>query len=132
MGDEPDEANAMNDFERVKTENLLKHDQRDADLAEWRAAEAAKNQGQSSMTAGGTAAGWPDNEVHSAPGRLDAVAGALRVGKAGDAAFAKKLLDSGQAPAGGRGTPAGEQTDGAKARLSGALGVRGATPAVER
>jgi hypothetical protein len=131
MGTESEEAEARTALERAYTERMVEQMRRQEE-ARKAAEEAAKNQGQNSMTAAGAAVGWPDNEVQPAAGRLDAVAGALGVGKAGDAALAQRLLNSGQAPAGGRSTAAAEQADGAKARISGALGVRGATPAVER
>ncbi|MEU4389732.1 hypothetical protein [Kribbella sp. NPDC023855] len=131
MGDQSDEAKARDELERVRTENQLKKMQRDEDM---RKLHEQQQQQQGNMVASpqATGQGWPDNEVQQPVSRLDAVAGALRVGKAGDAAFAKSLLDSGQPRAGS--APAEQTTaaDGAKSKVTGALGVRSTKPAFER
>ena len=59
MGTAEDEARARDDFERVKTENLLKAAEQARALEEYRKQqEAAKQQGQSKMVADtGPAAG---------------------------------------------------------------------------
>ena len=132
MGTAEDEARARDDFERVKTENLLKAAEQARALEEYRKQqEAAKQQGQSKMVADtGPAANWPDGAVPAPPSTLDKVAGALRVGHAGDAAFAKQLLDAERRPVDGATAPG--RLDGSKGRIAGALNARGATPAVER
>ena len=134
MGTESDEAKARNDLERVKTENLLKQQQRDAELAKLREQqEAAKKQNNmSAEQPPATGETWSPATQQDSPGLMSTVAGKLAIGSAGDAELAQRLLNSGQAPAGGRSTAAAEQADGAKARITGALGVRGVTPVVER
>ncbi|NEA30844.1 hypothetical protein [Streptomyces sp. SID13031] len=135
MGTQGEEAAARAELERVRTENAIKAMQREEEMRRLR------DQQQNKMVATDPQAsgqGWPDNEVRTAPGRLDSVAGVLGVGKAGDAAFAKRLLESGQAPAGSGKAASGAQAgadapgNGAKARIAGAFKVQGATPAVER
>jgi hypothetical protein len=140
MGTAEEEARARQALDRVETENRIKAMEQARALEEYRkqqeaakAAEAAAK-GQNKMTADAPAAvGWPDNEVQTPPSRLDAVAGALGVGKAGDAAFAKELLDGERRPVGdGSGQQPGSRLDGAKERLGAALNSRGAASAVER
>lgn len=92
-----------------------------------------EQQNQNKMVADGpTAIGWPDNEVQSPASAMDKVAGALRVGQAGDASFAKQLLDTERRTGDGAGAAAAGRLDGAKERVAGALNPRGVTPAVER
>jgi hypothetical protein len=117
MGDTKDEEAAKNDLERVKTENLVKKDQRDADLKKYR-------DGKSNMVAA-EPTGWPEAEAKSGP--VTAIAGKLGIGKAGDLALAKQLLDS-ERPAGN--STAGSRGDGARARAT--SGLVSPTPAVER
>ena len=123
MGTAEDEAKARDDLERVKTENLLKQQEQDRALEEYR-----KQQEQNKMVADEPAvANWPDDGFQATPqSGMDRVAGALRVGQAGDVAFARDLLSSGQAPLGGVGKS--EET-GAGAQES-AAGSRAAKPAL--
>ncbi|WP_432874517.1 hypothetical protein ACQPYH_22295 [Kribbella sp. CA-245084] len=91
--------------------------------------KAAEQQNQNNMVAdpGAGGAAWPDNEVQTGPQTgMDKVAGALRVGQAGDVAFARDLLNSGQAPLGGVNKP-DQAADGAKESTAGA---RAAKPAL--
>ncbi|WP_328324213.1 hypothetical protein OHA70_32735 [Kribbella sp. NBC_00382] len=125
MGTQEEEAKARAELERVRTENAIKAMQRDEELRKLREQQQSKMVADTPQSTG---QGWPDNEVESAPGRLTQIAGSLGVGKAGDAAFAKSLLDSGQPRAGSAG-PAVEQADGAKSKTP---GVRAAKPAFER
>jgi hypothetical protein len=134
MGTQEEEARARAEMERVRTENAVKAMQREEEMRKLREQQQNKMVATDPQASG---QGWPDNEVRQAPGRLESVAGALGVGKAGDAALAKRLLDSGQAPAGSGKSAAGAQAadtpgSGAKARIAGAFKVQGATPAVER
>ncbi|GAA1595827.1 hypothetical protein GCM10009742_48280 [Kribbella karoonensis] len=108
MGTQEEEAAALAELERVRTENAIKEMQRAEELRKL------QEQQQNKMVADGRpAVSWPDNEVQAAPGALDKVAGALRVGKAGDAAFAHDLLSSGQTPLGGVSKPE-QGADGAR------------------
>jgi hypothetical protein len=130
MGTQEEEAAALHRIQqeavRREAERIMRED------AARKTAEAANNQNKmvAEEPGGAVATGWPDNEVQPAQGRLTTVAGALGVGKAGNAAFAKQLLDAEQRP-GTVASPdqAGIQTDGAKAKTS---GVRAARPAFER
>ncbi|MDX6280811.1 MAG: hypothetical protein QOH03_1882 [Kribbellaceae bacterium] len=126
MGTQEEEAKARAELERVRTENAIKAMQREEEMRKLREQQQNKMVADAPQSTG---QGWPDNEVQSAPGRLTQIAGSLGVGKAGDAAFAKALLDSGQARP-GSGGGATEQADGPKAK--GALGVRSTKPAFER
>lgn len=124
MGTQEEEAKALAELERVRTENAIKEMQRQEELRKL------QEQQQNKMVAGlGTVAGWPDNEVQAPPSGLDKVAGALRVGKAGDAAFAHDLLNSGQPPLSGVG-----KADDGMAIADGAReqpgGTRAAKPAL--
>jgi hypothetical protein len=123
MGTAEDEAKARDDLERVKTENLLKQQEQDRALEEYR-----KQQEQNKMVADEPAvANWPDDGFQATPqSGMDRVAGALRVGQAGDVAFARDLLNSGQAPLGSLST-ADQAADGAK---ESAVGSRTAKPAL--
>ncbi|HEY3558815.1 MAG TPA: hypothetical protein VGL05_15190 [Kribbella sp.] len=124
MGTQEEEAAALAELERVRTENAIKEMQRQEELRKL------QEQQQNKMVADpGTAVGWPDNEVQAPPGGLDKVAGALRVGKAGDAAFAHDLLNSGQPPLSGVGKPEDgvASTAGAREQTS---GTRAAKPAL--
>ncbi|MGZ0145483.1 hypothetical protein ACXJJ3_00325 [Kribbella sp. WER1] len=121
MGTQEEEAAALAELERVRTENALKEMQRAEELRKL------QEQQQNKMVADGPqAVGWPDNEVQAAPTGLDKVAGALRVGKAGDLAFAHDLLSSGQAPLGAVSKPE-QGADGARQQASGG---RAANPAL--
>jgi hypothetical protein len=132
VGTAEEEAKARLEIERAAM-NRQADAIKAAEAAAKKAAEDAAN--KASMVAeepgGAVATGWPDNEVQPAQGRLAAVAGALGVGKAGDAALARRLLE-GERPAGGVSVEqSGATTEGAR-RFSGGLNVRGASPAVER
>jgi hypothetical protein len=123
MGTQEEEAKALADLERVRTENAIRDLQRQEELRKLQ--EQQQNKMVADPAVGGAA--WPDNEVQAGPQTgMDKVAGALGVGHAGDVAFARKLLNSGQAPLGTVNTP--EQTaDGAK---ESAAGSRAAKPAL--
>ena len=123
MGTQEEEARALAELERVRTENAIKEMQRQEELRKLQ-----EQQNQNKMVADGSAgAGWPDNEVQAGPQTgLDKVAGALGVGHAGDVAFAQRLLNSGQAPLGSVSAP-DRAADGAK---EGAAGSRAAKPAL--
>ncbi|MFI7065444.1 hypothetical protein ACIBL3_30915 [Kribbella sp. NPDC050124] len=99
MGTQEEEAAAL---DRIHQEAIAREAARLAaeDAARKAAEEAAKQ--QNSMVADSpVVSGWPDNEVQQAPQTgLGKVAGALRVGREGDVAFARDLLNSGQAPLG--------------------------------
>ncbi|TDD26142.1 hypothetical protein E1218_13780 [Kribbella turkmenica] len=99
MGTQEEEAAARAELERVRTENAIKAMQREEELRKLR-----EQEGQSSMV-GDAPAAWPDGEMQGAPSTRDKVAGALRVGRAGDAAFARDLLNSGQVPLSGAEAP---------------------------
>lgn len=121
MGTQEEEAKALAELERIRTENAIKEMQRQEELRKL------QEQQQNKMVADpGGGAAWPDNEVQTPPGVREQVAGALRVGKAGDAAFARDLLNSGQAPLGGVAKPA-QAADGAK---ESATATRTAKPAL--
>ncbi|MGW6281773.1 hypothetical protein [Kribbella sp. NPDC055071] len=124
MGTQEEEDKTKNDLERVKTENQLKMDNRNA-------ADKKKKEGnqEGQMVAAGSAeagSAWPDNEVRDAPGKLSQLAGAVGVGTAGDVAFVRDLLNSGQAPLGGATEPA-KGGDGAR---KGIVGSPAAKPAL--
>ncbi|WP_327635019.1 hypothetical protein OHB24_34195 [Kribbella sp. NBC_00482] len=123
MGTTPEEQAAL---DKIIQEGIKREVERMQAEAARKAAEEA-NKGKMVADPEPVVANWPDNEVQAAPqGGLDKVAGALRVGQAGDAAFARDLLNSGQAPLGGVAKP--EPTaDGAK---ESAAGVRAAKPAL--
>lgn len=125
MGTGSEEAEAM---DKIIQEGIKREVERmQAEAARKAAEEAAKNQGQNSMSADAPVAqSWPDGEVPTAPSMRDQVAGALRVGKAGDLAFARDLLNSGQAPLGGVSKPE-SAADGAR---ESAAGSRAAKPAL--
>ena len=129
MGDQQEEAAAM---DRIIQESIKREAAAlaAADAAR-KAAEAAKAQGQNSMTADGTAVGWPDNDVRSEPGRLTQAAGKLGLGKAGDAELAKRLLNDGQPAPGSRGSASGEVGKSAAGARAKAGSFRGAKPALE-
>jgi hypothetical protein len=72
-------------------------------------------------------ANWPDDGFQAAPQTgMDKVAGALRVGQAGDLAFARDLMNSGQAPLSGVAKP----DPAAKGAQETAAGSRAAKPAL--
>ncbi len=126
MGDANEEEKAKNDLERVRTENAIKQMQRDEEMRKLR----EQQQKQGNMVADPSAGvGWPDNEVTSPGGPVTEVAGKLGIGRAGDLALARKLLDADRRPADAQ--PTSSRGDGAKARIGAALS-RPATPAVER
>ncbi|GAB2615738.1 hypothetical protein [Kribbella endophytica] len=118
MGDAKDEEAAKNDLERVKTENTVKKEQRDADLKKYR-------DGQGNMVAA-EPTGWPVAEAKSGP--VTAIAGKLGIGKAGDLALAKQLLDSERRPTGNSTTKS--RADGARGRAT--TGPTRPAPVVER
>lgn len=122
MGTQEEEAKALAELERVRTENAIKEMQRQEELRKL------QEQQQNKMVAdpGTSGVAWPEGEVQAPASRLDKVAGALRVGKAGDAAFAHDLLNSGQAPLGGVGKPEAG-ADGAREHAG---GTRAANPAL--
>jgi hypothetical protein len=124
MGTTPEEQAAL---DKIIQDGIKREVERmQAEAARKAAEEAAK---KSNMVAdpGAGGAAWPDNEVQAAPqSGMDKVAGALGVGHAGDVAFARNLLNNGQAPLGGVAKP--EPTaDGAK---ESAAGSRAAKPAL--
>ncbi|WP_329476906.1 hypothetical protein OG558_34930 [Kribbella sp. NBC_01510] len=123
MGTQEEEARALAELERVRTENAIKEMQRQEELRKLQ-----EQQNQNKMVADGPAAiGWPDNEVQAPPSRLDAVKGALGVGAPGDAAFAGRLLNDGRPPATDAvADTAGVQTDGAKERRGATVNTRAA------
>jgi hypothetical protein len=98
-------------------------------------AEQTANDQKSNMSAEqppASAETWSPAASTSPSGPMSAVAGKLGIGEAGDAELAKRLLDSAQPPNDVRGTASAKSADGARDRIAGALGVGGATPAVER
>ncbi|MEV6286335.1 hypothetical protein [Kribbella sp. NPDC051770] len=122
MGTTEEEAAAL---DRIHQEAIRREAEalKAADAARKAAEEAAKNQGN--MVAA-EPTGWPEVEAKSGP--VTAIAGKLGIGKAGDLALAKQLLDSERRP----GTkPEASRGDGARSRPSSAF-ARPATPAVER
>jgi hypothetical protein len=123
MGTAEDEARALAELERVRTENAIKEMQRQEELRKLQ-----EQQSQNKMVADATAGvGWPDNEVQAGPQTgVEKVAGALRVGQAGDVAFARDLLNSGQAPLGSVTAPE-KSAGGAKESTAGG---RAAKPAL--
>jgi hypothetical protein len=125
MGTAEDEAKA---YDKIIQDGIKREVERmQADAERKAAEEAAKAQGENQMVADGQpGVGWPDNEVQAPQSGLDKVAGALRVGKAGDAAFAHDLLNSGQPPLGGVGKPE-VGSDGAREHAG---GTRAANPAL--
>jgi hypothetical protein len=127
-----DEENAYKqDMDRQTTENMIRWEQMQKESAERAAAEEAARkaaEGNQMVADGPAAGGWPDNEVQQAPqSGLDKVAGALRVGEAGDVAFARDLLNSGQAPLSSASAPA-QGADGVKEQAGGVAGGRAAKP----
>lgn len=106
----------------MRTENAIKEMQRQEELRKL------QEQQQNKMAADEPAvASWPDDGFQPSPQTgMDRVAGALRVGKAGDAAFARDLLNSGQAPLGGVSKPE-SAADGVREN---AAGSRAAKPAL--
>ncbi|GAA3115057.1 hypothetical protein JOF29_003797 [Kribbella aluminosa] len=114
MGTQEEEAKALADLERVRTENAIRDMQRQEELKKL---QEQQNKMVADPGVGGVA--WPDNEVQARPQTgMDKVAGALRVGQAGDLAFARDLLNSGQPPLGSVNTP-DQATDGAKESAAG-------------
>jgi len=130
MGTAEEEAKALAELERVRTENAIKEMQRQEELRKLQ--EQQNNQNKMVADPQAVGQGWPDNEVRAPQGNLSKVAGALGVGEAGDLALARKLLDADRRPAGAAADQAGVQADGAQARTSGAAGVRVGKPAFER
>ncbi|MFI5694944.1 hypothetical protein ACIA58_24030 [Kribbella sp. NPDC051586] len=123
MGTTEEEAAAM---DRINQEAIKREVER---MQAEAARKAAEQQNQNKMVADPGAGGvaWPDNEVQTGPQTgMDKVAGALRVGQAGDVAFARDLLNSGQAPLGGV-SKTDQAADGAKESTAGA---RAAKPAL--
>lgn len=126
MGTGSEEADAL---DKIIQDGIRREVERmQAEAARKAAEEAAKAQGQNNMAADGPATvGWPDNEVQAAPQTgVDRVAGALGVGHAGDVAFARNLLNNGQAPLGSVSRPE-ESSAGAKESTAGS---RSAKPAL--
>lgn len=122
MGDANEEAKAKEDLIRTGHKNQENHRKAGDAVKKHREDEAKKGE----MVADEPAASWPDNEVPATPGVRDQLAGALRVGKAGDVAFARHLLNSGQAPLGSL-SAADQAADGAK---ESAVGSPAAKPAL--
>ncbi|MGW6194913.1 hypothetical protein ACWF0M_02090 [Kribbella sp. NPDC055110] len=128
MGDANEEAKAKEDLIRTGHKNQESHRKAGDAVKKHREGEAKKGKMVADEPAAVTApaANWPGNEVPATPGVRDQLAGALRVGQAGDVAFARDLLNSGQAPLGGVAKP--EQTAaGAKESTAGS---RAAKPAL--
>ncbi|GAA1584107.1 hypothetical protein GCM10009804_45570 [Kribbella hippodromi] len=107
MGDSNEEElykrQQMDEALRVQMETAKRaqelEDFRKAEEARKAAEEAAK--GKMVADPEEAAPNWPDNGFQAAPQTgVDRLAGALRVGQAGDVAFARDLLNSGQAPLG--------------------------------
>jgi hypothetical protein len=131
MGTQEEEARALAELERVRTENAIREMQRQEEL---RKLQEQQNQNKMVADPEPVAAKWPDDGFQAAaPGRLDAVKGALGIGAAGDAALASRLLNDGRPPAADAvaGRP-GAEGGGVKERLGAALGGGIAKPAVER
>ncbi|TCC15358.1 hypothetical protein [Kribbella sindirgiensis] len=133
MGTESEEELERRRQAIIGEQNRQAAAQRAKELEDFRKAEEARNAAEAAskgkMVADPEAAApsWPDDGMQAVPQTgLDKVAGALRVGQAGDVAFARDLLNSGQAPLGGvaKQEPA---ADGAK---EGAAGARSAKPAL--
>ena len=101
--------------------------QRAKDLADFQRAEAAKKAAEEAakksnmIVAEPAAPSWPDDGFEATPSRTDGVKGALRIGEAGDAAFVRDLLYSGQAPLGSATLPAKGGVDSAKEKTGGAV-----------
>lgn len=123
MGTESEEAAARAELERVRTENAIKQMQRDEEMRKLREQQEGKMVADQP-----SGVGWPDNEVSAPGGPVTAIAGKLGIGKAGDVALAKQLLDAERRPGGPAPASGG---DGARTRAAGAF-TRPATPAVER
>jgi hypothetical protein len=126
MGTQEEEAAAL---DRIHQEAIAREAAAlvAADAARKAAEEAAKQQGNMVADPGAAGAAWPDNELQSGPQTgMDKVAGALRVGQAGDVAFARDLLKSGQAPLAGV-SKSDQAADGAKQSTAGS---RAAKPAL--
>jgi hypothetical protein len=118
-----DERLRVQEQTRLQQEALAKF----REEQERKAAEEAAKKGNMVADPEPVVANWPDDGFQAVPQTgMDKVAGALRVGQAGDVAFARDLLNSGQAPLGGVSKPEG--TD-AGAQES-ATGSRGAKPAL--
>ena len=99
-----------------------------ADAARKAAEEAANQQNKMVADPEHAAPNWPDDGVQAAPGRLDAVKGALGIGAAGDAALASRLLNDGRPPASAAvAERSGAASAGAK---EGTGGARSAKPAL--
>jgi hypothetical protein len=131
MGTQEEEARALAELERVRTENAIREMQRQEEL---RKLQEQQNQNKMVADPEPVAANWPDDGFQAAaPGRLDGVKGALGIGAAGDAALASRLLNDGRPPAANAvaGRP-GAEGGGVKERLGAALGAGIAKPAVER
>ena len=140
MGTQEEEARTRQEQQQRETQARLDFIQRQKDMAERQAAaEAAAKKAAEDRLVNGTGSGqmvadpvqaapnWPDDGFQAAaPGPLQAVQGALGVGHAGDVAFARKLLNSGQAPLGSVSAPE-HAADGAK---DSAAGARTAKPAL--
>jgi hypothetical protein len=131
MGTQEEEAKALAELERVRTENAIREMQRQEEL---RKLQEQQNQNKMVADPEPVVANWPDDGFQAAaPGRLDGVKGALGIGAAGDAALASRLLNDGRPPAADAvaGRP-GAEGGGVKERLGAALGAGIAKPAVER
>ncbi|MEV5961362.1 hypothetical protein AB0L70_06325 [Kribbella sp. NPDC051952] len=118
MGTQEEEAKALAELERVRTENAIKEMQRQEELRKLQ-----EQQNQNKMVADDpSVASWPADGVQETPGRLDGVKAALGIGAPGDAALAAKLLNSAHAPAGS--TVPEHSGDGAKEQTGGVTGGR--------
>jgi hypothetical protein len=128
MGTQEEEAKALAELERVRTENAIKEMERQAELKKLQ-----EQQGQNRMVAAEpVVANWPDDGFQAAPGRMDAAKAALGIGAAGDAAFAKRLLEGERRAPGAAGEAGPGRPGGTKERLVGALSPRPARTALER
>jgi hypothetical protein len=129
MGTREEEAAAMDRIQQEAIKREVERMQAEAarKAAEEAAKKAAEQQGKMVADPGAGGMAWPDDEaaVPAQSGR-DKITGALGVGHAGDVAFARNLLSSGQPPLSGAVKPE-TATDGAKERASGA---RSANPAL--
>jgi hypothetical protein len=144
MGTREEENQTLQEQQQRATQARLEFIQMQKDMAErQRLQEEADRKAAEDALVNGTGSGgsnmvadpeqvapnWPDDGFQAAPQTgLDRLAGVARVGKAGDVAFARDLLNSGQAPLGSASTPS-QIADGAKEQ-TGTAGARGAKPAL--
>lgn len=133
MGDANEEELEQRRQAIIGEQNRQAAAQRAKELEDFRKAEEARkaaeaaSKGKMVTDPEAAAPSWPDDGMQAVPQTgLDKVAGALGVGHAGDIAFARNLLNSGQAPLGGV-TKQEPAADGAK---ESAAGARSAKPAL--